>query len=433
MPLLTEEELRARISRLAAIERGSTSTGEHRAAELIAEELRELGAEVRVEEERAHGTYWWPLGIATGAAAVAGLSRSRVKAGLAALAAAGAAADDIRAGQRVLRGMLPHGTAANVVAELGSRDAPRTVVLVAHHDAAHTGRVFHPELPRAVARRFPKAHARARTTPPTMWPAVAGPLLTGAGALLGMRFVRRLGTLVSAGFALAMADIGRSPVVPGANDNLTGVATLLSVARSLRDEPVEGVRVMLVSTGSEESILEGMTAFARRHFPSLPPETTHVVCVDTVGSPRLLLLEGEGMLGMREYPPSFVALVRRCAEEIGVDLWPGLRLRNATDGMIALRAGYPTAMVGSVDRYKLPTDYHWPTDTPENVRYGSVADAARVCRAVIERLGSGREEASSGPPDAAAAQAVAAVDGNGERPAFDGRPERRQPSSTSRT
>jgi hypothetical protein len=129
-----------------------------------------------------------------------------------------------------------------------------------------------------------------------------------------------------------------------------------------------------------------MEAFARRHFPSLPPERTHVINLDTVGSPFLLLLEGEGMLGIREYPKDFLALVKSCAEELGIYIWPDLRFRNATDGIVSLKAGYPTAALASVDKYKAPTHYHWPTDTADNVHYRQVADAARLCEAVVGRL-----------------------------------------------
>ena len=108
-----------------------------------------------------------------------------------------------------------------------------------------------------------------------------------------------------------MADIGLRRVVPGANDNLTGVAVLLSLARSLRDEPLPGgLRVILLSTGSEESFMEGMQAFGRRHFAYLPVDRTTFICMDTVGSPRLLALEGEGMIWMNEYPKDLIALLK---------------------------------------------------------------------------------------------------------------------------
>ena len=62
---------------LASFDRPSASDGERRGAEWIAARLREEGCEATVEEERAHGTYWWPLGLMTLLAGLAGLLRSR--------------------------------------------------------------------------------------------------------------------------------------------------------------------------------------------------------------------------------------------------------------------------------------------------------------------------------------------------------------------
>ena len=64
-------------------------------------------------------------------------------------------------------------------ARSGPADAERTVVLVAHHDTAHSGLVFHPALPQ---------HRRARsglierhdTSPTLMAPVVGGPAAGGA-------------------------------------------------------------------------------------------------------------------------------------------------------------------------------------------------------------------------------------------------------------
>src|ERR1700730_10812835 len=67
---------------LAAIERPSASAGEREAAEWIAARFRELACRARVEEERAHGGYWWPLGLPNAAAALTGLwSRARPRSG----------------------------------------------------------------------------------------------------------------------------------------------------------------------------------------------------------------------------------------------------------------------------------------------------------------------------------------------------------------
>jgi hypothetical protein len=163
------------------------------------------------------------------------------------------------------------------------------------------------------------------------------------------------------------------------------VAALLAVARALEERPAQNVRVMLVST-SEEALCEGMQAFCNRHFPDLPRERTFFLTLETLGSPHLLVLRGEGMLRMREYPARSLALLDGLADELGISLFPNLRLRNATDGIMPLAAGYECASLCSCTRLKQPANYHWPTDTPENVDYGTLADAVRLAEAVVRRL-----------------------------------------------
>jgi Zn-dependent M28 family amino/carboxypeptidase len=260
---------------------------------------------------------------------------------------------------------------------------------VAHHDAAHWSLLFSPAVPEFVGRRFPGSLEKADTTPPVMFPVFAGPLAVFLAGLTGSGLLRRVGSILSLGAAGVFSEIGSRSVVPGANDNLSGVAVILGLASSLQAEPVRGIRVLLVSTGSEESFMEGMQAFGRRHFPGLDRESTSFICVDTVGSPTLMELEGEGMLVMRDYPARLKDLLSRAARDEGVELVRGLRFRNATDGLISMKAGYPTVMLGSITEYKAPANYHWPTDTAENVDYGTVVDATRVCRRAIELLARG--------------------------------------------
>jgi hypothetical protein len=384
------------VRHLAAIDRPSASEGEREAAEWIAETLTELECEARVEAEDAHGTYWVPLGVLAGAAGLAGLRallRARrgrpwrlLPTAVGAFAAA-AIADDISGGRLWFRrAVLPSRRCFNVVAETGDPDGEETVVVVAHHDAARSGLIFHPGVGEFVGEHFPELLEKSDTTPPLMWPVVGGPLLVAAGAATGRRGLLGVGTLLGLGSAAAFGEIATRDVVPGANDNLTGVATLLGLAQELARRPIERLRVVLVSTGSEESFMEGMQGFARRHFPALPVDSTRVICVDTVGSPELVLLEGEGMLKMRDYPEDFKDLVSACAQEAGIHVRRGLRFRNATDGLIALRAGYPAVMLGSVNHLKLPDNYHWPTDTADNVDYATVERAVRLCDVVVRAL-----------------------------------------------
>jgi hypothetical protein len=376
--------LREVVETLERIERPSASDGERQAAEWIRERLASFGLDARIEQEVAHGTYWWPLGAMTAAAGLAGLGGRRR--GLAALTGALAAAgvvDDVSGGPHLLRKVLPSRPTYNVLAEVGDPRAERTIVFVSHHDAAHGGLIFAPQFVTIPADLFPGWYAGQETSPPVMQLVAAGPALVALGALAGSRRLRLAGTVLSFGSALAFADIAARKVVPGANDNLTAVATLLDLARLLAADPPTGVRVILLSTGSEESFMEGMRGFGRRHFPSLPRETTRVICVESVGSPELIVIEGEGMIKMTDYPLESREFLAAAGDAAGVPLRRGLRLGLATDGLIALKAGYPTATLASVTPYKFPANYHSQQDIARNVDFGSVEGAVRVCEAAV--------------------------------------------------
>jgi hypothetical protein len=394
-------EFEADVRHLAGFARPSASAGERRAAEWLAGRLCELGAEARVEQERAHGGYWWPIGVLNVAAAIAGSAalwkhrpRSRLLAAFVGAGAACALWDDMSGGRQWFRrAALPARATWNVVAEVAPASpkgdvasaqgdvasaGQATMVLIAHHDAAHSGLVFHPSLPRLFADRFPALHERSTQTFPIMYLTVAGSVLVAAGALLGKRGPLRLGVAFALGTAAAMTDIGAREVVPGANDNLSSVAVLLAVAQALRDRPVEGLRVILLSTGSEESFMEGMRGFGRRHFPELPPDSTRFLCLECLGGPTLTLLEGEGMLRMRDYPAHARDALAAAARRAGVPLARNLRTVAATDALIALRAGYDVALLASVDYTHLPSNYHWPSDTPDNLEWETIGQAIAV-------------------------------------------------------
>jgi Zn-dependent M28 family amino/carboxypeptidase len=142
-------------------------------------------------------------------------------------------------------------------------------------------------------------------------------------------------------------------MVPGANDNLAAVAVLLELARLLREAPPDGVRVLLLSTGSEESSMEGMRGFVARHSGALARERTRFVVLECVGGPEPIVLEGEGMLRMHDYTPAIRHCLAECGEHAGQRLRRGLRTGFATDALIALKAGYPTGVLTAIDEYKM--------------------------------------------------------------------------------
>jgi hypothetical protein len=398
---------RAAISELASFDRPSASDGERRGAELIAARLEALGCRVTIEQERAHGGYWWPIGLVNAFAAAGGILALRnrrnpkTRAVTAAIAGVGAAAlwDDLGHGRRWFRrAVLPHRSTWNVVAEAGDPDAERTVVFIAHHDAAHSGLVFHPALPRIPLKLAPRLHARAGRSFPLMYTVWLGPVLVCAGSVLGARRALAAGSAIAAAATAAMVDIGARASVPGANDNLSAVGAVIALAALLRERPVEGVRVLLVSTGSEESFSEGMQGFGERHFDDLDPERTEMVCLECLGGPTLIVVEGEGMLRMRDYPVHMREALADAAADAGEQIGRGLRTTAATDAIIALRAGYPVATLASVDETKLPMNYHWPNDTADNLHYSTIESAIAVCERFLRTRARAGTHGAGGAP-----------------------------------
>jgi hypothetical protein len=393
LSLETELTLREVIHTLADLSRGAGSPGEHEAARWLAARLARAGARSEVHEEQFLDGYahvLLPLGVAgVLAGALAHARRGRGLAGASALIAAGLLIDDVSNGPRLWRRLVARRRdTLNVLAEVGDPDAQRTLVVLAHHDAAPTGQVFDQRFQRWLARRFPALVARTDTSLPLWWPVVAGPLLVAAGALTKSRKLTGPGLGLSTLIALLAADVARSPIVPGANDNLSAVAALVALAERFTAQRPDGLRILLVSCGAEEVLQGGIYAFAQRHFPTLDRRSTWFLNLDTIGSPELLLVEGEGPFWMEDYcDPSFRDLIQRAAEALGPPLRRGVRSRASTDAVIPSRWGYPTATIASWEPdTKLLSNYHLMSDVPANLDFDTVARAVEVVTAVAAEL-----------------------------------------------
>ena len=187
----------------------------------------------------------------------------------------------------LLRRLFFRRASQNVVAPGKRPDAPARLLLCAHYDAAGPER---PSIP-SESRAAPRLAARL--------PFPIGPfriLFWSLAALLPIIGVRMAGfdstlisllqlppTLVLMIGAFLLTDIELSEVVPGANDNASGVATVLSLAEELDAQPPANLDVWVLLTGGEECLQEGMRSFLRAHRAELDRETTYFVNVDTVG------------------------------------------------------------------------------------------------------------------------------------------------------
>src|SRR5207244_10519418 len=144
--------------------------------------------------------------------------------------------------------LLPGGEGVNLVARIpAAGEAQRTVVFVAHHDTQRTGLMW----------RLPRTRQPMALVPQAVLAAIA------AGCLIGSRVLRALGALVMSALTLLGLDAARSPLVPGANDNATGVAALAALMAALARDPLERTDVVAIFSDCEETGLGGSAAWVR--------------------------------------------------------------------------------------------------------------------------------------------------------------------------
>lgn len=389
-----QDTLREVIERLAPIERTPCSPGEREAAEWLAARLRTVpGVDVALEDEPSWGTFP-PTSAALGAlglwASALVLRGRRLTGGLLASLSIAGIVDEAQNGPRVVRRAIRRRRrTVNVVATVGG--GPKTLVVLAHHDAPQSGAIFDQSLQKKIWEVSPEFLERFKTPPPNWWFGLSGPVLGLVAAISGRRRLARAAFGLGALAAAVICDIWRNDTVAGANDNLSGVAALVALAELFAEHPVEDLRLMLVSCGAEETLQDGIRAFMATHRAELDPRSTFFVNLDTVGSTHLVLLEAEGPVWMESYcGPWLRDETAAQAENLGIGLLRGYRARASTDSVIPSRAGYPIVTLVSMTDWFVPANYHLPSDVPENLDYASVADATRLTFALARHLAAAR-------------------------------------------
>ena len=386
--------LAADIRALASIERPSASPGEEAAAHWVQSRLRDMGLEAEIEEFQFNpdiGSAWGLHGLLTVLSALLGLrggGAARLGEAVGAVTAA-SFWGDATTEFYLLRRLLPKRASYNVLARVRNPSADRVLIVSAHHDASRSGIVFHPAIPSAAARLRSEA-----APPPLEIPFFSMIAVAATAALCGLGVRHRVlrgsliaGALLNAAFGALMRDVSRSPVSPGANDDASGVAVLLALAEHLKNQPPVGLEVWFLSTGSEEGLLGGMSAFMERHGAELLGRRPFVLNLEMMGSGHPVYIESEGFLRRYPYHAEAVDLARDVAAEEEFAGVGSLAVSPfVSDALIATRYGVPAITIASLNDAGYVPNYHWMSDTADNVDLGSVKDAYGFSHRLVARL-----------------------------------------------
>jgi hypothetical protein len=280
--------------------RGPGTDAERRAANMLAGRLRAIGRKGQIEPFFCHPQYAI-VHLIHAAMGVAGSLLATVQPAIGftlVFLAAVSTYLDVNTRLYLVRSLLFRRVSQNVVSPGDRPNAPARLVLIAHYDAARTGFIFSKASNRI--RRLPE-RVRLGLGPFRLffWAGLA-PLLPILGARMAgldpswLSAIQAIPTIVLIVAAFLLIDIALSDIVPGAYDNASGVAAVVSAADELTANPPENLDVWVLLAGSEESFCEGSRAFVRARRKELDRRTTCFLNVDSVsyGGPAYEISQG---------------------------------------------------------------------------------------------------------------------------------------------
>jgi acetylornithine deacetylase/succinyl-diaminopimelate desuccinylase-like protein len=377
-PRLDLARIRDDVEALAAMERGSAAEDQPQVA-WIERRLRDAGAhDIGTETFRFQRRWIWRHGVHTGNAIAAAVIGGSVGAGV---AAATLASYELElSGKSHWTGrFLPAGEGTNVVARIpAAGQAERTIVFAAHHDTARGGWLWHSPLMRSATSG---AHERGGPRPLGLG-AQQLMALVALGCLTGSRILRALGALGLAALTAVGVDVARSALVPGANDNASGVAALLAIVAAFARDPLERTDIVAVFTDCEEVGMGGMDAWTAGHRDELDTAATLVVSLDTLGAGEPAVVTRESAL-LATYDRATLDWADRGALRAAVAPPARTSLAATTDAIVAHHAGLRALSVVSIaPDGTLGPHYHQQTDTAENVDWESVEDCTKIAAGI---------------------------------------------------
>jgi hypothetical protein len=380
--------------------RGATSAGERRAAEYVRDELHRLGLrDVRLESFDGSVSTWLPWAVAFSMAAwglLIGLLFELVGAIVAALLYLVATWIIYRELYPPIKGhsvrrWLWRGESQNTLGVLPPAGPPkRRVVLMSYLDSARCP-------------FFWRQQERRRLISHTVWPlflslpvgAIA--ILSGAiTANVAFYFIALILAFPQIAALLTSLYAERSPFSPGANNNASGVGSLLALAERLKKEPLAQTEVWILTTGCRETGRDGVRAFLETHGAAL--NEAIFIALEGVGTgERLVYLNGEGTLRRTSYPSKTLALAARAAahcREKGLKVSAQRHRGNPTEMGLVVRRGFAGMTINT-----WPND--WPgvagrrqtDDTLDSIEMKAQAGTHTFAWALLQKIDAGLEQA----------------------------------------
>ncbi len=180
--------------------------------------------------------------------------------------------------------------------------------------------------------------------------------------------------------------------VPGAMDDLAGIAVIDATGRCLHESRNSGgfcpenTEIILLATSSEEAGLRGAKRYVKKHLAELKATPTYGIFLEsTADEKHLTAATGELFTGAK-HDRGLVDMARKIAAGHG---W-SIKLKpiplGGTDAAAFSKKGIRATCLLSQDTTRLVPNYHTREDTPEHVRPEALSVTLQMVIEMIQRI-----------------------------------------------
>lgn len=202
-------------------------------------------------------------------------------------------------------------------------------------------------------------------------------------------FYRTIFWLFVAGIPVALIQfffvISNRPVM-GANDDLSGLAVCIQLAKnlSLLENKPNSVEVMINAYGCEEIGSKGSRAFVNTHYDEI--KDAKVINLDMIGNKGVSLRIGTSeIFGLVKLDKNLKELMQKVAERLNIQVKSGNAMAF-TDSMSFARKGIASISLMSMPKSSKEFYYHTRDDVIENMGFQNLVDAYKICMEIIKQM-----------------------------------------------
>jgi hypothetical protein len=378
--------------------RGAGSDAERRAALWLVRQIRSPRREATIE------TFWcrpnwalahaWHVVLAIAGSLVA-VGSPKIGGAMILVALVSLVVDALT-GRSLGRRLTPERASQNVVSRpIGRSPAstapPVTLVLTANYDAGRAGVAGRPWLRRPAARLRALAGGLAPgwlgwLAVGFVWLLVTAVLRAGGATGAGVGVAQLLPTAALVlGLALLL-ELATADVGPAANDNGSGVALAVALARVLDAAPPRRLSVELVLQGAGDGGMIGLGRHLRVRRKELTARTAIVLGIAPCGAGDPAFWTGDGPLLPLRFLRRLTGIADRATgrgTEVGAVPHRGRGTSAAFPGRLA---GLPAITIGSLDATGLAPRSHQREDLPGAVERVAVDRVLTVALTLIDAI-----------------------------------------------